>query len=243
MFHDENWIVKVTDTYWGEDNLSANETYQAMINIGYEGIGVEQYEFDRVKEDLLKADDSWYCTWHRCYSEKTCSELHGWVPDYTLTFDARVNYTIAGNDLISPYNETIDNKPYQCKFDVYHLENTWYVMLLGDTFLKNYYSVYDSARRQIGLGKLVEDISTTSDGSVTPDTGSDSTGSGDPYDPVTTKYKDERTALLVVIGILSIVAIGLLIAVIVVKLQQSSASKSRRLSMAAGQSGSPKTLV
>ena len=135
-----------------------------MINVGFEGIGVPFWELNKVKKVFKHHHEKWWCDDGYCMNEETCDEVmyESLVPDYTFTLQDRLNYTIRARDLVQDIEPPImhHKKEYKCRLMVYWYNNGYFndAWLIGDTFLKDYYSIYDVDRRQVGLGKLVDDI-------------------------------------------------------------------------------------
>jgi hypothetical protein len=240
LYKDDSWIVKLTQSFWGQEHIGVNVTLQAMFNIGFEGIGVPETQFKKIRKALQKQDDDWYCTHNECYNLKDCSDLHGWVPDWSFSLENMVNYTVSGNDLIKDDDSLIHNKKYKCKLMVYHLEHYWYHFLIGDTFLRNYYSVYDATRKQVGIGKLkpVSALAPKQDDDTATVDDSDNTTvidhPTDGRDPTSTTSSNNngKGALLIVTLILSVVVIALIIGIVWVKLSSKAAGKGNKLSTA-----------
>ena len=61
------------------------------------------------------------------------------------------NYTISGDELLTPVDIYQDENYYYCKLLLFNNGENY---LMGDTLLRHYYSVYDIERYQVGLGKL-----------------------------------------------------------------------------------------
>lgn len=62
-------------------------------------------------------------------------------------------YTINGDDLLLPKFVESHLGEFQCEFMVYN-SGDWYI--LGEVFLRDYYSVYNIDHSRMGLGKVID---------------------------------------------------------------------------------------
>jgi hypothetical protein len=216
-----------------------------MINMGFEGIGVPYWELNHVKKLIMpktmdKDQYEWTCKDGTCMSTKQCRDINmDLIQDYKFEIQERMNYTIRAKDLLIDIEHTYNRTRYNCKFAIYwyndvRLHEAW---LIGDTFLKDYYSIYDVDRRQVGLGKLVSDIrprrEPTDDGpEPTDDDVSDTDGDGVP-DAVAPGSSDSGSngLLVALVIVLSLAAIGLGIFLVWLKVSAKPAKNNQMPNM------------
>lgn len=238
--HEKNWLVKITDTWFGEEQECKKCHRKAMINMGFEGIGVPYWELNHVKKFIMpktmeKDQYEWDCTNGVCMSTKQCRDINmDLIQDYTFEIQERMNYTIRAKDLLIDTEHVYNRTRYNCKFAIYwyddiSLNEAW---LIGDTFLKNYYSIYDVDRNMVGLGRLVSDIrprkEETDDGLEPDDEDvSDTNGDGIPDSTPADADSGSNGLLVALVICLSLAAIGL--GIFLVWLKVSAKPEARNL--------------
>jgi hypothetical protein len=109
---------------------------------------------------------------------QNCKDIRSTIKPYKVTLDSKFHFEVPGNELLK---EVEDSAEHQCQLLMYANENTY---MLGDTFLRHYYSIYDIDRYKVGLGKLIkiaphrdeDSTGTTDDGTQDTDANGDGTG-------------------------------------------------------------------
>lgn len=99
----------------------------------------------------MESDEGWYCDETECISTDECISHTGQISDYTFTLSNKHNYTVSGDELLTPVDIYQDENYYYCKLLLFNNGENY---MMGDTLLRHYYSVYDIERYQVGLGKL-----------------------------------------------------------------------------------------
>ena len=106
---DNSWIVELTDSYYGEKVLFTHFFVLAEINSGFEGIGVQESDFNQLRRAIQEMDSSWFCHETECLSTDQCSLHEGKVMDYSFTLNNEKKFTVPGNELLKPIDEVIDD--------------------------------------------------------------------------------------------------------------------------------------
>lgn len=148
-------MAELTDSYYGDDVLFTHFWQPAEINSGFEGIGVQQSDWNQLKSKIMDSDEGWYCDETECISTDECISHTGQISDYTFTLSNKNNYTVSGDELLTPVDIYQDENYYYCKLLLFNNGENY---LMGDTLLRHYYSVYDIERYQVGLGKLAPEF-------------------------------------------------------------------------------------
>lgn len=233
--HEQNWYLKLTDTYMGENHLCQQCHRKAMINVGFEGIGVPFWELNKIKKVFKQAHEKWWCDDGYCMNEETCDDvlMDSLVPDYTFTLQDRMNYTIPVRDLLQDIPDTLHHKvTYKCRLMVYWYNNGYFddAWLIGDTFLKSHYSIYDIDRKLVGLGKLEDDIRPRREPEYTEDPDQDvnqdpPTHEPEVVDPTPVTHDSKANGGLITIVVLLSFVIVFLIGFLVYSLKQKKATR------------------
>ena len=74
LIKEDRWMAELTDSYYGDDVLFTHFFKPAEINAGFEGIGVQQSDYNQLRRKILELDDSWYCDETECISSEPCEE-------------------------------------------------------------------------------------------------------------------------------------------------------------------------
>lgn len=105
-------------------------------------IGIASSEYLQITGLLLT--NFFDCDSGSCLSKVPCIE-YGRSLDLTFTISDYFNVTIPTTDLL----QAVFDNEYQCRFYAFNSGNRY---ILGNPFLKNYYSVFDIDSSVIGLG-------------------------------------------------------------------------------------------
>lgn len=145
---ENDWQVEITQGFFGDTILFHHTFLPAVVYSGATFMGLMDRDFKQLAAILKTLDNSIYCTDTNCYGRKTCDYYSDITPDYTLTLGRKSNFTLPGESLFEHPGEKGG-----CMFAMYN-SGTQYI--LGEFFLKNFYSVYDVRHRKIGLGKAID---------------------------------------------------------------------------------------
>jgi len=75
------------------------------------------------------------------------------MPDFSFKLANRISYKVSGDDFLVPKSLIEYSSEYKCEI-LFKSSRDSYIM--GDTLLRNYYSVYDLDGYRMALGKVVE---------------------------------------------------------------------------------------
>jgi len=67
------------------------------------------------------------------------------MSDFTMKLSNKQEYTIPAEDLI---DDAFKNSTYNCRFSLY---NSGYHFVLGETFLKSHYAIFDLSSYKLGI--------------------------------------------------------------------------------------------
>lgn len=88
------------------------------------------------------------CDSHYCYGTKSANYYSKIIPDFSLKISGKKAYTLPGYTLM---DETARNSTYGCKFAIYN--SKWH-FVLGEYFIKNFYTIYDLENDKLGIAPL-----------------------------------------------------------------------------------------
>lgn len=75
------------------------------------------------------------------------------MPDFSFKLDNRITYKVNGDEMLIQKSMIEYSGEYKCEI-LFKSSGDFYIM--GDTFLRNYYSVYDLEGYRMALGKVFE---------------------------------------------------------------------------------------
>jgi hypothetical protein len=144
--NDTDWQVDLTEAYFGNTMLFHHTFLPTVIYSGSSFVGLMDRDFKQIATMVQDLDGSIYCDEKNCFGKNECSYYSDIIPDYTFTLARFYNYTLSGSNLMEHPGDD-----YTCQFALY---NSGQQYILGEYFLKDYYSVYDLRDSKIGLGKV-----------------------------------------------------------------------------------------
>ena len=96
----------------------------------------------------MRENYNFHCDMSRCRGVNYCDAYNMTDVNLTLTLGPDVNVTINEKDLLMDLH---NDDEYNCQFTLF---NSGKRMILGNVFLKNYYTIYDIQDYKIGLGPV-----------------------------------------------------------------------------------------
>lgn len=174
------WQTDITDAYIGDLKLFKHSFKWLEINAGFSGIGLTAEDFKVVADEIQKADLSQTieCSDSDCIGSQACAEYEKTLPKLKFTISNKFEYEVGPEKLLEDFlDEKDDDTVKKCQINLY---NSGEIYRLGDTFLKDYYTVFDIDKYKMGLGRLKhkeipvpavspEDTDSSNSGSQIPD--------------------------------------------------------------------------
>lgn len=141
------WTLSLDGVWAGDTDIYDSETKYAIVDTGTSFMYLSQSDYLEYVTQLQNADSSISCSTDYCESTlNQCSYYDGKAPDIILQLGRR-QYTIP----VAGYTIPAGVFGSKCIFAVSSIPNSQNMYILGDTFIRNFYSVFDYQRNQIGL--------------------------------------------------------------------------------------------
>lgn len=146
------WALKGEGVFYDGvaiQNPESDAAYPAIIDTGSSQLSIPPNIFENLRKEWKKQAADLECGQTFCHSGKQCSELQDilhpvafQLSDYVFEMSAR-QYL---------FQDTDKNRCYMLIHKCTLPGQNAYLFLIGDVFLRNFYSVYDFEKDQVGLG-------------------------------------------------------------------------------------------
>jgi hypothetical protein len=140
----DKWIIETWDVNFGYKNIDNDVRTKAIFDSYYHYIGLPDYSWKKfvavLKQDqpFVNCDDGVKCWWGG-----TCSDYASKFSNFTIQFYEKEVYHI-------PPLAFLDQVGGECRLAFSHLTTTT-SFVLGNTFLFNFYTIYDLQNIQVGI--------------------------------------------------------------------------------------------
>ena len=154
------WGLRMSVIQYDKDEVSNymmnQKNVTALIDTGSSLILLPKFEYngvmDRIKQDLKKHNETLYCEGGLCWAQQTCKIMKDMIGNLSFTIDDTI-YTLKpmaylfegallDRDLVGSCMIGINALPKTAPDDV---------MLLGITFLRNFYTVFNMEENSVKL--------------------------------------------------------------------------------------------
>ena len=144
------WQTDLTDAYLGEHNIFRRSYKWVEVNAAYASVGFTTEDYEKASAKLMNTDSTITCDEKSCFGREECATYAGKMLDVTFTISNRVNATLPGDELLA---DIVDSDDFKCQIKI---ANSGDFYLMGEPFLRYYYSVYDFENHRLALGRVVD---------------------------------------------------------------------------------------
>ena len=147
--YDAWWTVKLSGLYYGDENIKQSRIKYAILDTGTSLIYMGNSDYQLFKEHVMEVAPDMDCSGIYCKSSKhTCDFYTPVLQPLTIQLGDNhykippEGYTFSGDNV----------KKYLCTVAISFNDDKQGIFILGDTFLRNFVSIFDYNDNSIHLG-------------------------------------------------------------------------------------------
>lgn len=146
---DAYWILDLHGCYYGDKSVNEGKEVEAVFDTGSAFIYLHDDNFNELYETWTKHIKGIQCSSQICFVEGSCSLLAPQLKDLKFRFDGDWIFVLPSSQYLID-GATLDMAGF-CVIGIQGGIDDETPYILGNTFLKNFYMIYDFDTKKIGI--------------------------------------------------------------------------------------------